>query len=226
MGESARANGGAGWPPPRSQESSSFTPWGAGRRRERPGRTAAAHAPGALPPRSPGRAAAPPCPHTLGKGAAFRRRPGPWGWGLGLGQRGRRRSEEEEEEVEERSRAHRGGASGGGSAAFPLRARPRAPSAGGGRASAARPWGWGTQAPLPARQRGLRVELLAAPPSPRRFASTAGGQVHSGPRPRPLPPAAWGARVGALALARGGLGVREFSIRFFLGLRPALGFSL
>lgn len=63
-------------PPPRSQESSSFTRRGAGRRWEQPRRAAAAHAPGALPPRSPGRAAAPPYPHPRGKGAAFRRRPG------------------------------------------------------------------------------------------------------------------------------------------------------
>lgn len=184
---------------------------GAGSRREPPGRPAAAHAPRALPPRSLGRAAAPPCPHPRGKGAAFRRRPGLWGWGLGRGQRGRRR--------------RRGGASGG--AAFPLRARPRAPGAGGGRAAAARlggPWGPRRPSPIASASSGLgcppRPGLRARPLQLQEAKFTLAPASTL-----PLPPAAWGARVGALAPARGGLGVREFSIRFFLGPRPVQGFS-
>lgn len=73
MGESARANRGAGRPPPRSRESSSFTRRGAGRGAggSGRGRTAAAHAPRALPPRSLGRAAAPPCLAPPREGSRF-----------------------------------------------------------------------------------------------------------------------------------------------------------
>lgn len=223
MGESARANGGAGW-------AASWVPGikfihsagGAGRRREPPRRAAAAHAPGALPPRSPRRAAAPPCPHPRGKGAAFRRRPGPWGWGLGRGQRARRRwrrrrrrgagRAEEGRAVaaarpsrSERGHVHRAPGEGG----------PRWRGQGGGRDPAAPP------CPLAGSWQGCPPR----PQSPCRSTPTPRGQVHSGPRLRPLPAAAWGARVGALAPARGGLGVREFSIRFFLGPRSAQGFS-
>lgn len=132
------------------------------------------------------------------------------------------------EEEEERGPARGGGASRGGSAAFPLRARPRAPSAGGGRAAVARPGGGGRpgpRCPSPPASVGTGLGCPPRPQSPCRCAPTPRGQVHSGPRLRPLPAAAWGARVGALAPARGGLGVREFSIRFFLGPRSAQGFS-
>lgn len=153
-----------------------------------------------------------PALHPRGKGAAFRRRPGPWGWGLGRGQRGRRR---------------RGGASGGGGGAFPLRARPRAPGAGGGRAAAARLGGpQGPRRPSPLATEGSG---LGCPPRPRlRPGSLQLQEAKFTVAPASalsLPPAAWGARVGALAPAPGGLGVREFSIRFFLGPRPVQGFS-
>lgn len=224
MGESARANGGAGW-------AASWVPGikfihsaggrGAGRSRlggpqphTHPARSRPA-APGAPRPRP---ARTPAGREPLSAGA-----PGPGGgdWdaasalgggggGGGEGPGARRRGEPWRQRglpapsaatcTERRGRAGRGGEAGGGGGAG-----PRCPS-------------------LPA-SAGSWQGCPPRPQSPCRCTPTPRGQVHSGPRLRPLPAAAWGARVGALAPARGGLGVREFSIRFFLGPRSAQGFS-
>lgn len=184
---------------------------------------------------------------TLSAGA-----PGPGGWGLGASQRDcRRRRRRAKPGAGRRRREQEAAAARPGPPAqseatctgHPRRGRQTAAKRRTPRLPRARARGGETRddpAPPPyprTRTPGGAVGGWAPrPPGPRRRAPTTWAQVRSGPRLLPLPLLPCSRRLCGLSPPRvrvsapqprpgGGLGVREFSTRSFLGLRPVQCFS-
>lgn len=167
----------------------------------------------AHPPRSPGRAAAPPCLHPGGAGAVFRRR-APGGWGLGASQRGcRRKRAVQAAGGGGIGGGGAGGGGGGGSSARSSRSERghvhRAPPGRAANRGEARRFCGAAPGRGPAQGRPRRAPPPSAPARPNYLRPSS----LRPPPPRPPPPPfsrrtlrtapARGARVGAPAWAPG-----------------------